>query len=44
MHNQPTITSAEPPQIGTAAQFGIPGVNPTDVIEFAGSAQVVLKP
>jgi len=44
MHNQPTITCTMPPQIGTAAQLGLTGVNPTDMIEFDFSAQVVLKP
>jgi hypothetical protein len=44
MHNQPTVTCSMAPQIGTAAQVGIPGVNPTDMIEFDFSAQVVLKP
>lgn len=44
MHNQPTITCTSPPQVGTAGDLGIPGVNPTDVVEFDFSAQVVLKP
>lgn len=44
MHNESTVTCSMPPQIGTAAQFGIPGVNPADMIEFDFSAQVVLKP
>ena len=44
MHNQPTVTCASDPQTGTAADFGIVGVDPTDIIEFDFSAQVVLKP
>jgi hypothetical protein len=44
MHNQPTITCSEDPQIGTAADFGITGVDPTDIIQFDFSAQVALKP
>jgi hypothetical protein len=44
MHNQSTITCSSPPQIGTAAEFGIQRVNPTDMIEFDFSAQVALKP
>jgi len=44
MHNQPTVTCTEPAQIGTAADFGIQGVAPTDQIEFDFSVQVALKP
>lgn len=44
MHNQPTVTCTSPPQTGTAADFGIVGVAPTDLIEFDFSAQVALKP
>ena len=43
MHNEPTITCTSPPETATAGELGIPGVNPTDVIEFDFSAQVVLK-
>lgn len=44
MHNQQTVTCTEPPQTGTAAELGLTGVNPTDMIEFDFSAQVALKP
>ena len=44
MHNQPTITCSGVPQTATAGELGIPGINPSDVIEFDFSAQVVLKP
>lgn len=44
MHNQPTVNCSSPPETGTAADFGIVGVDPTDTIEFDFSAQVVLKP
>jgi hypothetical protein len=43
MHRHPTVTCTSPPQTGTAADFGIRGVNPTDIIEFDFSAQVVVK-
>jgi hypothetical protein len=43
MHNEPTVTCTSPPETSTAGELGIPGVNPTDVIEFDFSAQVVLK-
>jgi hypothetical protein len=43
MHRQATVQCSSPPQTGTAAQFGIAGVNPTDTIEFDFSAQVVVK-
>jgi hypothetical protein len=44
MHNQPTITCTGEPETATAGELGgIPGVDPNDVIEFAFSAQVVLK-
>ena len=44
MHNQPTVTCTSPPETATAGELGIPGVDPSDVIEFDFSAQVVLKP
>ncbi|HET8751488.1 MAG TPA: hypothetical protein VFM43_03055 [Gaiellaceae bacterium] len=44
MHRQTTVTCTSPPETGTAAEFGIAGVNPTDMIEFDFSAQVVIKP
>jgi hypothetical protein len=43
MHRQHTVTCSSPPETGTAADFGIPGVNPTDTIEFDFTAQVVIK-
>jgi hypothetical protein len=44
MHNQQAVTCTSPPETGTAAELGLTGVNPTDMIEFDFSAQVVLKP
>jgi hypothetical protein len=43
MHRQSTITCTAPPVTGTAADFGIPGVNPNTPVEFDFSAQVVIK-
>jgi hypothetical protein len=43
MHRQHTVTCTSSPQTGTAADFGITGVSPTDTIEFDFSAQVVVK-
>lgn len=43
MHHHSTVTCTEAPQTGTAAQFGIPGVNPSDTIQMDFSAQVVIK-
>ena len=43
MHRQHTVTCTSPPETGTAADFGITGVTPTDTIEFDFSAQVVVK-
>jgi hypothetical protein len=42
--NEPTITGTSPPETATAGELGIPGIDPDDVIQFAFSAQVVLKP
>jgi hypothetical protein len=44
MNNQPTVTCVTDPEISTAGEAGIPGVDPNDVVEFDSSAQVVLKP
>jgi hypothetical protein len=44
IHNQPTVTCTSPPETATAGDLGIPGVDPSDVIEFDFTAQVVLKP
>jgi hypothetical protein len=43
MHRHRTVTCTMPLETGTAADFGIKGVNPTDTIEFDFSAQVVVK-
>ena len=43
MQRQSTVTCTAPPETGTAADFGIPGVNPNTPIEFLFSAQVVIK-
>jgi hypothetical protein len=43
MHRHQTVTCTMPAETGTAADFGINGVNPTDTIEFDFSAQVVVK-
>jgi len=44
MHRAQTVTCSSPPETGTAAELGVTGVNPTDMIEFDFSAQVVIKP
>ncbi len=44
MHNQPTVPCSSAPELDTAGDLGIPGLNPDDVIEFDFTAQVVLKP
>jgi hypothetical protein len=44
MHRQSTVTCTAPPETGTAADFGVPGVDPTTPVEFDFSAQVVIKP
>ena len=44
MHNQPTVTCTGTLETATAGDLGIPGLDPGDVIQFAFSAQVVLKP
>lgn len=43
MHKRHTVTCTSPPETGTAADLGIVGVNPADMIEFDFSAQVVIK-
>jgi hypothetical protein len=43
MHRHPTVTCTIPPETATAGELGIPGIDPDDVIEFAFSAEVVLK-
>lgn len=44
MRNQPTITCTAAPELATAGELGIPGVDPNDLVEFDLSVQVVLKP
>lgn len=44
MQNQPTVACSSPPETATAGDLGIPGVDPSDVIEFDFTAQVALKP
>lgn len=44
MHNQPTVDCMSPPTTTTAGAAGIPGVNPSDVVQMDFSAQVALKP
>ena len=44
MHNQSAVTCDAPPETATAGEAGIPGVEPSDVIQFDFSAEVVLKP
>jgi hypothetical protein len=43
MHNRQAVTCTSPPETGTASELGITGVNPTDMVEFDFSAQVVIK-
>jgi hypothetical protein len=43
MHNQDQITCTTPTQTSTAGDLGIPGVDPTDVIQFSFSATAVHK-
>jgi hypothetical protein len=44
MHNQPSVACASPPETDTAGDLGIPGVNPSDIVEEDFTAQVVLNP
>ena len=43
MHHQAAVLCTSPPETGTAAEFGIPGVDPNTPVEFDFSAQVVIK-
>lgn len=43
MHRRTTVACTSPPVTTTAAQAGIPNVNPSDIIEMDFSAQVVIK-
>ena len=44
LHNADQLSCTTAPETGTAAEFGIPGVNPTDVIQFTLSVTGVRKP
>ena len=44
MHNQATVACTSPPVTMTAGEAGIPGVDPSDIVEQDFTAQVVLKP
>jgi hypothetical protein len=44
MHRHSTVTCTAPAETGTAADFGITGVDPKTPVEFDFSAQVVIKP
>jgi hypothetical protein len=43
MHNFQTVACTTPPQTATAGDLGIPGINPTDMIQLTFTAQVALK-
>jgi hypothetical protein len=43
MHRQSAVTCTAPPETGTAADFGVPGVDPNTPVEFEFSAQVVIQ-
>jgi len=43
MHNQAQISCTGQPEQATAGQLGIPGVNPTDVIQFDFTVTAVPK-
>jgi hypothetical protein len=43
MHRQSAVTCTSPPETGTAAEFGITGLDPNTPVEFDFSAQVVIK-
>lgn len=44
MHNQTTVSCSSPPVRMSAREAGIPGVNPSDIVEQAFTAVVVIKP
>jgi hypothetical protein len=44
MHNQPTVACSSPTETDTAGDLGIPGVDPSDIVEQDFTAQVVLQP
>jgi hypothetical protein len=44
MQNQPSVACTSPPVTDTAGDLGIPGVNPSDIVEQDFTAQVVLNP
>ena len=43
-HNQAQMTCTTPTDTGTAGDFGIPGVDPDDVVQFSLTVTVVRKP
>lgn len=43
MHNFSTVTCTSPPETATAGDLGIPGIDPSHIIEFDFTAQVALK-
>jgi hypothetical protein len=43
-HNQDQMTCSTPTDTATAGDFGIPGVDPDDVVQFSFTATVVRKP
>ena len=43
-HNQAQMTCTTPTDTGTAGDFGIPGVDPDDVVQFTLTVTVVRKP
>jgi hypothetical protein len=43
MHRQSTVSCTAPPVTGTAADFGLSGVDPNTPVEFDFSAQVLIK-
>jgi hypothetical protein len=43
MHRQTTVACTSPPATMTAGDAGIPGVNPSDIVQQTFTAQVVIK-
>jgi hypothetical protein len=43
-HNQLQMTCTTPTDTGTAGEFGIPGVDPDDVVQFSLTVTIVRKP
>ena len=44
MHNQPSVDCASPPEVDTAGDLAITGVNPSDIVGQDFTAPVVLNP